>query len=129
MNNQSRATSFFEEMIMEGGTTVAICDYCGRCHFESHDLSQYRDGELERYRELAERKPSDYVEHLDDDSIGIGEIAGQLLVIGCPCEGMVKWEAWLWNNSAKISEYFKKRSGYLKEQVEKKMKGLDLNGF
>jgi hypothetical protein len=124
LNNQSRVTSFFEEMVMEGGTTVAICDYCGRCHFESHDLSQYGDGELERYRELAERKPNDYVEHLNDDSIGIGKIADQLLVIGCSCEGMAKWEAWFWDNSEKISRYFNERSNYLKEQVEKKMKEL-----
>ena len=111
MSEIIRPSSFFEDVVMDGGTTTATCGFCGRFHFATHsEECLYEEGEVERLRKCAEEKPDRYVEHAEDDSLGIGEINGVTAVIGCPCDGLAKLEMLIWNNRGKIARYFKARS-------------------
>ena len=124
-----RPSEFFEDAVMEGGTIVATCDFCGREHFATGDTSCYDKGELELLKKRAKKEPDRYIEHPESDSIGIGTINERQAVIGCSCDGLANWEEWILSNRFVIAKYLKAWSKNQLERAQKEVTDMNIQAF
>jgi len=89
------------------GTSVATCGFCGRVRFAVRDLDD------EDYADLidkANHEPDRYIQDPENDSIAVGELAGSILVWGCPCNAARRYEDFIWRHRLAIIDYLKRRS-------------------
>lgn len=101
--------------IMEGAITMAgsiciTCELCDRTHFASGEPDFFDPGELGELREKAAKEPEKYLEDAGSDSLSWGRIDGKQAVIGCPCNGLKRYEDFIWNNRHVISKYLEARA-------------------
>lgn len=106
----------FENAIVDSGSLVIDCEFCGKTHFASYDAHFYEEGELETLREKAKETPNKYIEH-DYSSVSWGYFAGKQAVIDCDCEQLIKWENMIWDNKYIITKYLLARN---KRELEEK---------
>lgn len=98
----------FTELVHSGGTPVADCDLCGRTHYTGS--GQYmEEGELDKLRAATAADPEHYVE-TSDDSVSIGQIDGRQSVWGCPCNGLTRYESFIWHHRHLIVDYLEARA-------------------
>jgi hypothetical protein len=102
-------SEIFERVFMAAGGVRFTCDGCGREHYASDAGYDFEPGELEDLHDKAAAWPSGYIDH-GDESVGVVEFAGQILVVGCPCNRLQRYEAFIWSNREKIAEYLNKRA-------------------
>jgi hypothetical protein len=102
------------------GSDSLTCGWCGREHFcPDTDYNHYDDDECSaeesmiRYRAHCEERhreePDKIVLHYDCDSVSGQELNGILFVIGCPCNGLHRYEQFIWENKNTIRKYLKVR--------------------
>lgn len=92
------------------GSAVIECGFCGREHLcpDSHyenDNDNWKENCEESYKE----NPDNVVLHYDTDSISAQEINGTMFVIGCPCNGLYRYEQFIWEERDTIRNYLKAR--------------------
>jgi hypothetical protein len=60
---------------------------------------------------LAEQKenPDGVVINYEDDFIHAKDLDGKTFVVDCPCNGLRKYEDWMWSNREIFREYFRVR--------------------
>lgn len=98
-----------ERAFTSGGGLTMQC-VCGRVHFHGDERAgDWEEGELERLREKSKT---------DADTISSGasyaDCNGQTFVIDCPCNGLRKYEDFLWQHRRQIAGYLSTRSATLK---------------
>jgi hypothetical protein len=102
------------------GSDNIECGWCGREHLcPDTDYNHYDDDECSaeeskfRYRQYCEEEqkkhPDKIVLHYDCDSISGQEMNGIMFVIDCPCNGLYRYEAFIWENKDTIRNYLKVR--------------------
>ena len=102
------------------GSDNIECGWCGREHLcPDTDYSHYDDDDCTpeeskvRYREYCEeefkKNPEGIVLHYDCDSISAQELNGIHFVIGCPCNGLTRFEKFIWAERVTIRHYLKVR--------------------
>jgi len=105
----------FERVIQRAGSLVQTCELCKRVHFATAEEGVFEKGELADLRAKAKARPGAYIEDGSYDSVSWGTIDGQQAVIGCPCNGLRRYENFIWNNRFLIMEYLKQKA---KDQLE-----------
>ena len=115
-------SELFEETLHSAGHLVADCTLCDRVHFATLSEGIYDEGELERIREQQKKEPDRYIEDASNDTIAVGFLDGNEVVIGCPCHRLGKYEAFIWTNRRFIAEYLKKRIELQKAQADQDTK-------
>lgn len=107
-DNTSPPSEEMENAFRCGGGIVIECS-CGREHFEdSESGGDWDEGELDRLRARANEHP--------DKTVACGycvtyaNINGQTYILGCPCNGMRKYEDFLWLHRTSIAAYLSARS-------------------
>jgi hypothetical protein len=101
--------SLFMDLVCCGGTPSADCQFCGRLHFATGPGSCEATDEIERLRALAKESPDRYCES-DDDAIAIGVLDGMQVVWNCPCDTLLRYEQFIWDNRVLIAKYIKART-------------------
>lgn len=102
------------------GSNDIECGWCGRQHFcPDTDYSHYDDDECtleesrDRYRAYCEeerkKNPEGIVLHYDCDSVSAQELNGIHFVIDCPCNGLTRYEKFIWAEKNTIRKYLKDR--------------------
>jgi hypothetical protein len=106
------ASDAFKDAVSSGGScTVAECDFCGRVHFTSAEGGgDYGEGELAELQAQAAREPDKYIEEGLYNTIATGDMAGHHVVIECPCNGLSRYEDFIWSHRELIMDYLTKRA-------------------
>src|SRR5574337_916739 len=102
------------------GSDNLECGWCGREHLcPDTDYNHYDDDECSaeesmfRYRQYCEeeykKRPNEVVLHYDVDGISAQEMNGIMFVLGCPCNGLYRYEQFIWENKDTIRNYLKVR--------------------
>jgi hypothetical protein len=102
------------------GSDNLECGWCGRTHLcPDTDYNHYDDDECSaeesmfRYRQYCEEEfkkdPTGIVLHYDVDGISAQEMNGIMFVLGCPCNGLHRYEDFIWENKDTIRRYLKVR--------------------
>lgn len=114
---------FIDSLSYGGGSHYMVCGHCGRTHYCPNsealkdDYREY-DGEVEEdvYKNylqnaLDEQKenPDSVVIHYDVDVVMSKELNGMAFVLDCPCNGLYKYEVFIWAERNAIRDYLKVR--------------------
>ena len=96
------------------GSPDMECGWCGRLHLcpESESYRGDDDGGA-GWREECEQQfkenPDNVVLHWDWDCVTGHELNSIQFVDDCPCNGITRYETFIWNERATIREYLKNR--------------------
>lgn len=112
--DSSAPSELFEEAIsgMGFGSDEMICDWCQREHLCPDN--EYADRHIEDrqafLKDCMERKsenPDGIVLHYGIDSVSGTSFNGMTFVIGCPCNGLGRYEKFIWAERNKIRTFLK----------------------
>lgn len=103
------------------GSDNIICGWCGREHLcPDTDYNHYDDSECSaeeskvRYclycEEEKRNNPDGIVLHYDCDGIEAQEMNGTMFVLGCPCNGLYRYERFIWDHKETIGRYLAVRT-------------------
>lgn len=117
--NERKPSKMFLRSLQGGGSSSIYCN-CGRTHYAPGNL--YNSDDEEDYTSmlndaLAEQKkdPEGVVIDYEDDFVYSKELDGKVFVVDCPCNGLRKYEDWIWSNRDSIRDYYKVR---VKQEAE-----------
>ena len=102
------------------GSDYIECGWCGREHYcPDTEYNHYDDDDCSaeqsmlRYRSFCEeehsKNPNGVILHYDCDGISAQELNGIMFVIDCPCNGLSRYETFIWENKNTIRNYLKVR--------------------
>ena len=100
-------SELFMECVTDGGTPSAKCGFCGMTTIGRPN--DYGDVGPELYAK-AESDPRRYRVDPLNDSVSVGELAGSIVVYGCPCNGARRYEDFIWSHRRMIARYLKERA-------------------
>jgi len=111
--DQKPSEMFMEAMSGFGvGSPDLTCGWCNRLHL-CPDASCYKDEEDGSWKEYCEeekqRNPDNVVLHYDWDAISGHTINNILFVDDCPCNGITRYETFIWGERNIIRTYLKAR--------------------
>ena len=96
------------------GSPDLECGWCGRLHLcpESESYKQDEDGGS-GWKEECEKQykgdPDGVILHYDWDCVSGQELNGIMFVIDCPCNGLARYEKFIWAEKDTIRNYLKVR--------------------
>jgi hypothetical protein len=99
-----------EDAVCRAGSIHILCELCGRTHFASATPGYFDEGELEDLLTKKQAEPDKCLEDSGADSILYGHIDGKQAVLGCPCNGLSKYEDFIWRNRDVILSYLERRT-------------------
>lgn len=116
----------FEDAAIIGGGIYDTCS-CGITHFTTNADFDYEEGELEDLKVRAEKNPELYIGYYDGSSVYTTRIGGEILVVGCLCNRLRRYEDFIWHHRYIIAKYLTKRNARESAQAasdEKDIAGL-----
>jgi hypothetical protein len=94
------------------GSSDITCGWCNRLHL-CPDASCYQDEEDGSWKEYCNEEyaenPEGVILHYDCDSVSAGEMNGIMFVYDCPCNGLSRYETFIWSHKDTIRNYLKSR--------------------
>lgn len=116
-------TKWFTEAFLGtgGGSPVQECA-CGRVHFS--DSMHYDEGEKEELFAKQEKNPKKYIYDGASDGVSYVDMDGSTFVDGCECNGVQRYERFIWANRARIIEYLDARLGDIRKHVDEHLTAL-----
>lgn len=136
--DESPPSDMFVDSIDFGvGSAYMECGWCGREHFcpeTNYDPPDYgTDDDNAEWRKHCEEEfkdnPKGVVLHYDTDSILGKQLNGINFVVGCPCNGLHRFESFIWNERSTIRNYLQKRIQQEYEWAEQEKTRNKLAGF
>lgn len=119
VTSDKKPSKVFLDSLSGGGSHYMICGNCGREHYCPDSSSIYDgDGEddkgdreyyLQNALEQQKDDPEGVVIHYDVDCALTKDLGGIAFVLECPCNGLWKYENFIWNNKNEIRDYLKVR--------------------
>jgi len=96
------------------GSPDMECGFCGRLHLCPNSDSYARDDDGGKgWEEYCEREykenPEGVILHYDWDCVMGQELNGMMFVIDCPCNGLSRYEKFIWAEKDTIRNYLKVR--------------------
>ncbi len=110
---ENKPSEMFLQACRGGGASHISCN-CGRMHYAPMNL-YYSDDEtdyqcmLDNALEEQKANPDGVIINYTDDFISASDIDGRTFVDDCPCNGLYRYEQWIWNNKNTIRDYLKAR--------------------
>lgn len=119
------------------GSAWMECGWCDREHLcpeTSYDPPDYgTDDDRTKWREHCEEEyrnnPEGVVLHYDTDGVSGKQLNGINFVVGCPCNGLHRFEKFIWNERDTIREYLKRRINQEYEWAQQEKTKNILAGF
>lgn len=111
--NENAPSKMFLDSLGGCGSSCIYCN-CGRTHYapgnlydsdDEDDYTNMLDSALEDQR----KDPDGVIIDYENDFITSKEIDGRTFVDDCPCNGLTKYENFIWDNRDAIREYLKVR--------------------
>ncbi len=103
----SKVSEEFIAAFCHGGSIVATCA-CGKTYFSGCSESNFDTGEYEDLCSRHKKEPDKCIE-LDLSHISVVNFGGNQYVVDCDCDGLAKYEAFIWRRRDEIIEYLKNR--------------------
>lgn len=133
--NDNKPSVLFLRTLSGGGARSMSCGNCGREHFATYVSEGYGGGDefddeesWAYYKNEAEEAlkecPEGVIIHEDDSFVECKDIGGISFVVDCPCNGLYKYEQFIWNNRNSIRDYIYER---VKEEYELAQQELTRN--
>lgn len=102
-------SELFTKSLRGGGSSSVYCN-CGRTHYAPSNLYNSEDEEdydtmLNECLREQRADPDGIVIDYENDFVRGYDIDGKTFVDGCPCNGLRKYEDWIWNNKDVIRDY------------------------
>lgn len=111
---------FLDAMDGGYGSSEIECTWCNRNHLCPD--SGYEEESWKNYCEEEHKKnPNGVVLHHNCDDILGREMNGYMFVIGCPCNGLRKYEGFVWEQRNMICRYLKIRIEQEHEWAEQEL--------
>lgn len=114
--DKNEPSEMFVRSLSEGGSgdCELECGWCGRLHLCPDNEYVERDEEDRKsFKEYCEseykRNPDGTVLHYGYDSVSAKYLNDILFVSDCPCNGLTRFENFIWNNKDTIRTYLKCR--------------------
>jgi hypothetical protein len=101
------STQFSEAFGGGVGSPSLHCN-CGRRHY-APDSEFVGENEEQEMRDDYAENPDKVVIHDRDDGVSGVHINGVVIVRGCPCGWLAKFEDYVWNERERILQYYKLR--------------------
>ena len=111
--NEKKPSRMFVDALRGGGASSVYC-MCGRQHYAPENLLDSED-ETDYPNMLAdvmaeqEKDPDGVIIHRDTDFVYAKDIGDRTYVVDCPCNGLRKYEEFIWENRDSIRTYLKAR--------------------
>lgn len=111
---EKKPSRMFVESLPGGGASCLFC-YCGRTHYAPGNVADSDDpDDYQRYLDSAldEQKtdPAGIVINYEDDFVRGKDIDGKTFVVDCPCNGLRRYENWMWSHRAVFRDYLMRRT-------------------
>ena len=110
---EHKPSKMFVRSLKGGGSSSIYC-CCGRMHYAPSNL--YDSDDEEDYTSMLDdalaeqsKDPDGIVINYEDDFIHCKDIDGKTFVVDCPCNGLRKYEDFIWDNRDAIREYLQIR--------------------
>jgi hypothetical protein len=114
------------------GSPDLTCGWCDRLHL-CPDASYYRDEEDGSWKEYCkeeyENNPEGTVLHYNCDCVSGHEMNGIIFVVCCPCNGLSRYEKFIWNHKNTIQNYLKARTEQEHQWDEEELTVNKLAGY
>ena len=123
--NERKPSQMFIESLKGGGASEIYCN-CGRTHYAPSNLYDSDDEDdytcmLNAALENQKKDPEGVIINYEDDFIYAKDIDGKTFVVDCPCNGLIKYEDWIWANREPIRNYLKVRVDQELQWAEQEM--------
>jgi hypothetical protein len=108
-----KPSEMFIDALEGGGASSVYCN-CGRQHYAPENLLG-SDDETDYPNMLAdvtaekEKNPDGVIIHEDTSFVYAKDIDNTTYVVECPCNGLTKYEEFIWKNKDSIRRYLKTR--------------------
>jgi len=104
-------SEMFEDVVRHTGSMSVDCQLCDRTHFATYepDGMDWAEEEFEELMKQHKKNPDRYVAH-EEDMVSWGHIDGKQAVIDCQCNGLSKYENFIYTNRRIIAEYLTARA-------------------
>lgn len=134
-----KPSEMFVDALHGGGSHNMTCGWCSREHYcpdsdslrwDSHDhmeMGKEEDsinGYLLEALEAKKKDPDGVVIHYDVDAVQAKDLNGMAFVLECPCNGLYRYEQFVWLNKDSIRRYLKVR---VEQEAEWALEELTLN--
>lgn len=112
--NERKPSKMFQRCLPGGGSSSIYCN-CGRMHYAPGNLSNSDDENdyqnmLDCALEEQKADPDGIIIEYEDDFIRAHDLGSKTFVEDCPCNGLRKYEDWIWGNREVIREYLRFRA-------------------
>lgn len=127
--SENKASEMFIDSLQGGGGSSSIYCNCGRQHYAPSNLYGSDDEDdyvsmLQDALEEQKKNPEGIVINYEDDFVSAHDIDGKTYVDRCPCNGLYKYEEFIWKNRNAIRRYLKIR---IEEEFRWAQEELTLN--
>jgi hypothetical protein len=139
--DETKPSDMFIDSIASGfGSADIKCGWCNRIHLcpNTDYAPDYEDSlSIECNRKIfaqycieeQKKNPEGVVLHPDCDTVYSKTLNGIKFVIGCPCNGISRYEEFIWNERKTIRDYLKKRINQEYEYAQQEKTLNVLAGF
>lgn len=109
----------FKKVLHKSGSPQALCEACGRIHFNREQFISLTPDEIQEIKDDMEARPHLFVEH--DTVVGISyvDIDDTRYVVDCECNKLREIEESWWRNREAICEYITDRASKNKAKAMK----------
>lgn len=118
-----KVSDAFVNSLTGGGATCVTCSYCDREHI-AIDSSNIFDGfitsiceTVSDVMENAQKTPDDYVIVREVDFVHFVELDGMTFPDDCPCNGLARYEKFIWDNRERWFAYYAVRKLQLLDEL------------
>lgn len=109
--NESPPSDEFLRAFCHAGSIAIQCTFCGRQFYTTFDgEGSFDEGELEHYKEMEKDNPDSCYDVSTYSSAEWGNLNGEQLVWGCPCNAGTNYEKFIWQHRYQIADYFYARA-------------------
>lgn len=108
-----KPSEWFIDALPGGGGSSVYCN-CGRQHYAPENLLDSDDENdyahmLADALEEKQKDPDGVIIHTETEFVYAKDIDNKTFVVDCPCNGLRKYEDWIWNHKDLIRDYLKDR--------------------
>lgn len=111
-----KPSDMFINAMSEGGAgnDELECGWCGRLHLcPDNEYADRDDEDRKDFKEYCEdehkKNPEGVILHYGYDAVEGKELNGILFITDCPCNGLSRFEKFIWNNRNTVRNYLKVR--------------------
>ena len=119
--SEKKPSDMFTDALRGGGSHYMVCGNCGRTHYcPESDNFYHNDGDredeedaykyyLQEALEEQKKDPDGVVIHYGVDFVMTKDLNSIAFVLECPCNGLAKYENFIWENKDSIRRYLRVR--------------------